>query len=91
MIGLENATEQGSLLPYVTGGTHGMLAYAQTEEACIRGVWNHFMEYLPYILLLQTLSEHLFLFRSNLNAKICDCKMQQKFLLKIPPKNINLI
>ncbi len=57
IIGVENGTEQGSLLPYAEGGTIGMINYAQTEEACIRNVFNRFMEYLPYIMLLETLRE----------------------------------
>ena len=41
--------------PYPAGGTLAMVAYAQTEEKCIKSVFNYFTEYLPYILLLQTL------------------------------------
>lgn len=41
--------------PYPSGGTLGLLTYAQTEEACIRSVFTPFMEYLPYVMLLQTL------------------------------------
>ena len=54
LIGVYNGT-QGSLLPYGEGGTLGMIGYAQTEESCIRAVFTPFMEYLPYIMLLQTL------------------------------------
>lgn len=41
--------------PYASGGTLGILNYAQTEKACIHEVFSPFMEYLPYILLLETL------------------------------------
>eukprot|EP00094_Tigriopus_californicus_P000663 TCALIF_00641-PA protein Name:"Similar to COL7A1 Collagen alpha-1(VII) chain (Homo sapiens)" AED:0.27 eAED:0.30 QI:0/0/0/0.33/1/1/3/0/786 len=41
--------------PYASGGTLGILSYAQTEKACIHQVFSPFMEYLPYILLLETL------------------------------------
>ena len=54
IIGVENDTSTG-LGPYVSGGTLGMINYAQTDEACIREVFSPFMEYLPYIMLLQTL------------------------------------
>ena len=32
-----------------------MLSYAQTEETCIKAVYSRFIEYLPYILLIQSL------------------------------------
>ena len=54
LIGIENGT-RGSLLPYAEGGTLGMLGYAETEQGCIRAVFSPFMEYLPYIMLMQTL------------------------------------
>ena len=41
--------------PYSAGGTLGMISYAQTDQKCINAVYSPFMEYLPYILLLQTL------------------------------------
>jgi len=33
-----------------------MLAYAQTNETCIRNILSTFMEYLPFIILLETLT-----------------------------------
>jgi hypothetical protein len=42
--------------PYPSGGTLGMLAYAQTNETCIRNILSTFMEYLPFIILLETLT-----------------------------------
>lgn len=57
IIGVRGGT-QGSLLPYAEGGTLGMIAYAQTQQDCINRVFNHFMEYLPYILMLQSISEY---------------------------------
>ena len=41
--------------PYPSGGTLGLLNFANTESKCIKAVFNPFMEYLPYIMLLQTL------------------------------------
>ena len=32
-----------------------MLNYASTDPLCIRAVFSYFMEYMPYIILLQTL------------------------------------
>ena len=57
IVGVEidgNKTEL-DLGPYPSGGTLGLLNYAQTEEPCIRAVFSVYMEYLPYIMLLQTL------------------------------------
>jgi hypothetical protein len=50
-----NHTLEKNLGPYPSGGTAGMLNYAQTDPLCIREVLSEFMEYLPYILLLETL------------------------------------
>jgi hypothetical protein len=50
-----NDTLQSDLGPYPSGGTFGMLHYAQTDPICIRSVYSEFMEYLPFILLLETL------------------------------------
>ncbi len=41
--------------PYVGGGAFGMIAFANTEDNCIKAVYTTFVEYLPYIMLLQTL------------------------------------
>ena len=41
--------------PYVGGGTLGMINYANTDSKCIKAVFNTFVEYMPYIMLLQTL------------------------------------
>ena len=50
----ENITE-GDLGPYPRGGTAAMINYAQTHSNCIRAVFAGFGEYLPYIMLLETL------------------------------------
>ncbi|TRY63902.1 hypothetical protein TCAL_14320 [Tigriopus californicus] len=42
--------------PYSAGGTIGIINYANSERACIRRLFSIFMEYLPFILLLQTLT-----------------------------------
>ena len=41
--------------PYPSGGTLGMINFANTESHCITQVFNRFIEYLPYIMLFQTL------------------------------------
>ena len=41
--------------PYVSGGALGMINYANTENKCISAVFTPFVEYLPFIMLLQTL------------------------------------
>ena len=41
--------------PYPSGGTLGMINFANTESQCITQVINKFIEYLPYIMLFQTL------------------------------------
>ena len=52
----DDATEFGGPLgPYPSGGTFGMLNYAQTHKSCVRAVFTSFGEYLPYWMLLQTL------------------------------------
>ena len=45
----------GPLGPYPSGGTVGMLNYAQTHKTCVRAVFSVLGEYLPYWMLLQTL------------------------------------
>ena len=58
IIGIENngtVADGGHLGPYPSGGTLGLLSYAQTHQDCIESVFSPFMEYLPYILLLQTI------------------------------------
>lgn len=42
--------------PYTAGGTIGIVNYANSERSCIRQLFSVFMEYLPFILLLQTLA-----------------------------------
>jgi hypothetical protein len=54
IVGVKGADE-GTLGPYPSGGSLGLLNYAQTEPVCIRAVFSHFMEYLPYIILVQSL------------------------------------
>ena len=41
--------------PYPSGGTLGLINFANTESRCITQVFNKFIEYLPYIMLFQTL------------------------------------
>ena len=41
--------------PYVSGGTLGLINYANTDANCINSVFSKFLEYLPYIMLGQTL------------------------------------
>ena len=50
--GNTNFTDLG---PYPSGGTLGMISYANTVDTCIKAVYNLFFENLPYILLTQTL------------------------------------
>ena len=38
-----------------SGGTLGLINFANTESKCITQVFNRFIEYLPYIMLFQTL------------------------------------
>ena len=38
-----------------SGGTLGLINFANTESQCIMKVFNRFIEYLPYIMLFQTL------------------------------------
>lgn len=52
-----NGTSSSILVdPYPIGGSLGMLAYAQNYDGCIRAVLSYFMDYLPFILLLQSLA-----------------------------------
>ena len=56
ILAVEHANETVTDLgPYVSGGTLGMINYANTQPNCIRSVFSWFLEYLPYIMLLQTL------------------------------------
>lgn len=56
LIGVRHNNETlEDLGPYAGGGTIGMINYAQTDQRCIREVFTPFMEYLPYLMLLQTL------------------------------------
>ena len=42
--------------PYPPGGTIGLVNYAQTRDECISTVFNTlFSEYLPYVMLVQTI------------------------------------
>ncbi|XP_071746019.1 uncharacterized protein [Lepeophtheirus salmonis] len=54
ILGVENGT-LGGINPYPSGGTSGLLSYASNDEECIRTIYSKFMEYMPYILLIQTL------------------------------------
>ena len=45
----------GSLDPYPSGSAMGFINYASTDPACIKSVFSTFMEYLPYIMLVETL------------------------------------
>ena len=38
-----------------SGGTLGLINFANTESKCVTQVFNRFIEYLPYIMLFQTL------------------------------------
>jgi hypothetical protein len=42
--------------PYPGGGTIAMMSYAQNYETCVRAILPLFMDYLPFILLMQTLA-----------------------------------
>ena len=44
-----------NLGPYSSGGTMGIITYASTQKACINAVFNWFLEYLPYIMMGQSL------------------------------------
>ena len=48
-------SKPGSLDPYPSGSAMGFINYASTDPACIKSVFSPFMEYLPYIMLVQTL------------------------------------
>ena len=50
-----NITSASGLGPYPRGGSTAMVNYAQTHPNCIRAVFTSFGEYLPYIMLLETL------------------------------------
>ena len=50
-----NITSATGLGPYPRGGATAMINYAQTHKNCIRAVFTSFGEYLPYIMLLETL------------------------------------
>ena len=52
---IEDIDDFGPLGPYPSGGTAGMLNYAQTHKTCVRAVFSLLGEYLPYWMLLQTL------------------------------------
>lgn len=52
---VDDDDDWGPLGPYPSGGTFGMLNYAQTHKACVRAVFTALGEYLPYWMLLQTL------------------------------------
>ena len=60
IIGVTNTNSSimqlGELLPYPTGAAIGMVNYAQMNHVCIGNVYTTFAQYLPYILLVQTLS-----------------------------------
>ena len=50
-----NISSSSGLGPYPRGGSAAMVNYAQTHPNCIRAVFTSFGEYLPYIMLLETL------------------------------------
>ena len=54
-ITIDDDGDWGPLGPYPSGGTLGMLNYAQTHKTCIRAVFSALGEYLPYCMILQTL------------------------------------
>ncbi len=54
IVGVRNATSE-NLGPYTRFGTSSLVSYAQTSDVCIRQVFSVFMEYVPYIMLIQTL------------------------------------
>ena len=43
------------LANYSAGGTLGLINYANVHPECISSVFNWYLEYLPYIMLIQTL------------------------------------
>ena len=47
--------EDKDLGPYPSGGTIGLVNYAQTSAACSHAVFNWFWLYLPYVMLIQTI------------------------------------
>ena len=51
-----NGTTTLGIDPYPGGGTLGMLGYAQNDEGCIRSILSPFMDYLPFVLLMQALT-----------------------------------
>ena len=56
MVGVESEhSNPGTLDPYPSGSAMGFINYASTDPACIQAVFTPFMEYLPYIMLVQTL------------------------------------
>ena len=50
-----NISSISGLGPYPRGGATAMVNYAQTHPNCIRAVFTSLGEYLPYIMLLETL------------------------------------
>ncbi|QQP57419.1 Uncharacterized protein FKW44_002400 [Caligus rogercresseyi] len=54
ILGVGNST-MGGIDPYPSGGTLGLVSYASNDEQCIHAVYSKFMEFMPYILLIQTL------------------------------------
>ena len=60
IIGVSNSntsiTRLGELLPYPNAAGIGMVNYAQMNHICIGNVYTLFAQYLPYLLLIQTLS-----------------------------------
>ena len=58
ILGVSNANaslHDGDLSPYPSGAALGMTSYAQMNQDCIREVYTLFQEYLPYMMLMQTL------------------------------------
>ena len=53
---LVNSTlSEAELGPYPSGNTLGLLSYAQTGTECSTAVFTWFWQYLPYIMLIQTI------------------------------------
>ena len=49
-------TSQVDLGPYPSGGTNTMVSYANFNQRCINNAMTPFMQYLPFILLLQSVA-----------------------------------
>ena len=52
----KSITSFGNLSPYPSGAAISMVNYAQMNYECIRKVYTLFAEYLPYVMLIQTVA-----------------------------------